>query len=349
MSNMNFHRHLLGLRIITLATAAVAGMPAWADPEVEGIDLVSAVRVDRTRFDYTYSLRVRGDARSYLDGTFTVSSIVNGTAVVKPLVAVGRIDAGEFLRTTDTFTIRQDRQVLFDKSNLRLTFNGQLLPASDSSRSGVPAVAGVELLEVRPIPGHSARTTAIQGPPTAGGSIGVRATLIGEIASATASMLSLDGALLASSSLIPFGAKGAHHGRFVVPASPFVLAIKVTGLNGSSVQWESKSFTPAPLTVRLMPESAVVRFSKPMQIQVEVISGGVNGDYNFSFRQLPPGFRVSNMNWTQFIHPGRSVLSVQITPPISGDPFSFHTLSLVVSPKSNPAVEHVSNLRLFLE
>jgi hypothetical protein len=104
-------------------------LPAWvvtAKPSIEGYDLVRSVRVDRTNFDYSYRIRVQGDGFTYTGATIEVASksIVTGTTVVKSTVNVGQLDAEEFVRTSDVFTIRQDRTRPLDPSALTFSFKG---------------------------------------------------------------------------------------------------------------------------------------------------------------------------------------------------------------------------------
>lgn len=347
-------RHLAArwrMALLAMLLPALCPLSA-ADPVVEGIDLVSSVRIDRTRFDYTYRLRVQGDGAGYTDGVFTVDTKpgVTGTRISKPNVAIGRIDAGEFLRSTDNFVLRQDRQVPFDRNDLVFTFNGRPAASSDPAALNRPAVGTVELLESRAVPGHSASTAPIQSSqPSFGQKIVARVALLGEVTSANYALRTEAGSTLAAGALTRATPDAAwFHAGFVVPAIPFMLTVNATGSSGHTTTWSSRTYTPIPLLVRLIPESAIVRFGKPAALHLEIESTTA-GTYDLSVLPLPAGFTAPAMRKTLHVPPGRMSVPVEIRPPAGGSAFTFHTISMSISRIGEQSPLQTLSVRLLLE
>jgi hypothetical protein len=110
--------------------AAVDGGPedlaASTDPPVLAIDstsfqLVSSERVGRTVFLYTYRVNVVNTGGDALNTRAVVSSSAATTVVTDGDVAFGDVAANGTVTSLDTFTIRQDRTVPFDPSQLTWT------------------------------------------------------------------------------------------------------------------------------------------------------------------------------------------------------------------------------------
>lgn len=126
--------------------AAFFGAPAvQAEPTVVGYELVSSTRVDRTRFDYRYRVRVQNAAPAYTNASFTVTSSVASTQVIEAVVAMGEVPANTSSLSTDTFTIRQDRLVAVNLAALAWRFSGVALPAGSllNGDPGAPAAAAL--------------------------------------------------------------------------------------------------------------------------------------------------------------------------------------------------------------
>jgi hypothetical protein len=111
--------------------------------------LVSSTRVDRTRFDYVYRIVVRNPGPAFAaDAIASVSSLSSATAVIDATVKVGDVAPLAEASSTDTFTIRQDRLIAFNPSNLKwnvLAFpvSGAVLPP-DPGTAGEVSLQGVD-------------------------------------------------------------------------------------------------------------------------------------------------------------------------------------------------------------
>lgn len=339
-------------RSVLIAALFVVSVTANAEPLVEGIDLVSATRVDRTRFDYTYALRMQGDSRGYEAASVSVQIApgVVGTTIVKPNVDIGRIDAGEFMRTSDVFVLRQDRQQPFNRANLKFTFNGRPAAVSTASNNSLPSIGPVALLERSPVPGHSATVAALHATdPVAGRTVLARASLFGPVASAEYSLRSRTGVLLAAGNLLRSTPESEwFYSSFVVPGEDFTLSILARAPAGQTVAWESKRYQPAPASLRLIPDSAILNFGKPMRVRLEYASASGAEQYDYELK-VPAGFTVSNSSGTVLATASPGVVNLTVTPPTSGAPFRFHTLTVQFRSKSNPAAIRSASLQVIVE
>lgn len=106
---------------------SITSLTAVAAPFVESYTLISSVRTGRTTFDYTYRPLIRVDSNSYRNASFTITSSNPATQIVKASINVGDLDAGNVVLAPDTFTIRQDRLVPFDRAALQFAFSGTMV------------------------------------------------------------------------------------------------------------------------------------------------------------------------------------------------------------------------------
>lgn len=91
--------------------------------------LVSSVRVGRTVFDYTYTVRATNNGTVALAGvTGGVTSAAATTVVTDGALAFGDLAPGASATTSDTFTIRQDRSAPLAAANLTITLAGTTGP-----------------------------------------------------------------------------------------------------------------------------------------------------------------------------------------------------------------------------
>ncbi len=122
-------RNALGLLLVTaLVLPAAQVWAASGDLTVTGTDVITSTRVSRTHFDYTLTIDVDNAAEALTNVTGLVSSTSTATEILEDTVVLGTIPANSQITSTDTFTIRHDRRVLFDPDVLVWTFSG--LPAN---------------------------------------------------------------------------------------------------------------------------------------------------------------------------------------------------------------------------
>lgn len=112
------------------ALAALAGLalvlPSLADAaaSVTGMQLVSTVRFDRTKYDYTYAITVANVSPALTAAKATVVSSAPATQIIKGTVDLGNLAAGATVTSVDTFTLRQDRTFSFNPASLAWTVTG---------------------------------------------------------------------------------------------------------------------------------------------------------------------------------------------------------------------------------
>jgi hypothetical protein len=322
---------------------------------VEGFDLVDSVRVDRTHFDYSYTLRVRGDARSYATGTFTVTSTAATSQIMKGGVAVGGVDAGSFVRTNDVFTVRQDRTVPLDTTALKFAFSGS--PTGVDPSASDPAavrIGQVAFLESGGRPLHEGSFPIASENPTAGANLILRANLFGSVANASFALIGASGQTLWQGALAAPNPAELASPRYVagvtVPAQPFRIRVVAIASNGHTVSWTSaKLFVPPAYSMAIAPAKGVLAQGESVATDIVLTSTTASGFYVIALI-LPAGFASSAGPWTIALAPGARVdLSTTITAPISGEPFRRYTIGVRAAPSGSPSDAQLTNVRVLIE
>ncbi|MCC5867740.1 MAG: VCBS repeat-containing protein [Gammaproteobacteria bacterium] len=120
---MSIRRVFVSIFVLVLALATAAAASAHGDAAASGLSvvertLVSEVRVGRTHVDYTYTISVQNTGPDRTGVVATVKSLSSATIIVDGEVVLGAVPGGATLLSNDTFTLRQNRLVLFDPANL---------------------------------------------------------------------------------------------------------------------------------------------------------------------------------------------------------------------------------------
>jgi hypothetical protein len=305
-----------------LQLLCVAGVSAA--PTVEGFDLVSSARVDRTTFDYSYRLRLRGDSTNYTSATITVAtkSIVSGSSVVKGVVALGQVDAGKFFQSTDVFVVRHNRLGAFDPRILTFSFSGTQAP----NPVGSARIGAVFFAENRGRPGHEG-TFKIQGKdPSAGASLWIAADVFDSPNSVSYRLRSTSGALFAQGSMHPFFGP-RYMAEISLPNAPFHLEIEANSSVGQTSRWATaKPFELAPFDLRLSPQSAAMRPGQAIALDVVISSATAAGEHAVSL-SLPAGFVAQTTSWVVHLTPGgTTTVRTLITAPLTPERMALSTL-----------------------
>lgn len=119
MSFKNICKHAISVLMVLALWASGAA----ADISIEKVTLQSKARVSRTDYLYTFTADA---ANSGTDASQVAAVLVSAsphTVVVDGTLSFGDIPAGQTVRSTDTFIIRQDRRYAFDASALNWTFD----------------------------------------------------------------------------------------------------------------------------------------------------------------------------------------------------------------------------------
>lgn len=323
-----------------------AAIGVQAAPRIEGVDLVSSTRVDRTKFDYKFAIRVRGDSKNYDAGSFTASINAPGSTLLSNAINVGQIDSGGFSRPTDTITVRHDRQFPFDRTKLLFSFAGKVSASSNPAMG--PTVGMVNFYEFGGRPGHEGGFPIRTENPIAGKTLRLQAAVFGDVNVAEYSIHDTAGTLLATGNLprawvdMPWFAVDV-----IIPSTNFTIEVKATGTDGKRNTWRSKPYTPQTFTARLEPASGIFNYGQVIQAKIIGTSTTASGEYIVSL--VRPGEFPGDIGpWTVTITPGQSfVILTQISAPPTGPSNSFHTLGVSYSPKLSPQNAQYSNLQFF--
>jgi hypothetical protein len=256
---------------------SAASPTASAAPFVESYTLVSSVRSGRTTFDYTYRPLVRVDSNSYRSATFVATSRNPATQVVKGSINLGDLDAGKVVLAPDTFTIRQDRLVPFDRAALDFSFSGTMV-SKDSGASGL-SVGKVAFLEQGGRPGHEVLLPIQGADPQAGQAMPVAVDIYGPaVSGATYRLLDSHGLPLASGPLSQNSDAPSTSPRYFakveVPNQPFKIEVSAVGQSASIFAWLSTLYTPTPTTLRIEPSTAILSKSQTIPVILRLASFG---------------------------------------------------------------------------
>lgn len=96
--------------------------PTLAAPVFDQLELVSTQRVSRFDFEYTYRVHVVNAEAAVTSVAAVVASASAATIIVDASLSFPDIDADASAVSTDTFTLRQDRRVLFQLESLQFDF-----------------------------------------------------------------------------------------------------------------------------------------------------------------------------------------------------------------------------------
>jgi len=102
-----------------------------ADFEISGYELVSQTRISRTTFDYNYRAILKNNSSTELTSAkATLSSLTTSVIVIDKEVTFPGTAINTASKSADTFTIRTDRAVQFNQSNLPWKIETTIGPVS---------------------------------------------------------------------------------------------------------------------------------------------------------------------------------------------------------------------------
>lgn len=337
---------LTSSRLIVGCLALISSFCVCATPSIEVGDLISTTRVDRTKFDYKFSVRVRGDSKNYDNATFMASIVAPGSTLLNNAVNIGHIDAGSFYRPADTITVRHDRQFPFDRKRLLFSFAGTVAASSDPAIG--PTISYVNFHELGGRPGHEGSFPILTENPVAGSTLTLQAALLGNINVAEYSIRDTSGNLLSTGNLPRAWADlPLFSVSLVIPSVKFTVEIKATGTDGKRNTWLSKLYTPQTFTARLEPASGIFRYGQTIQAKIIGTSTTAFGEYTVSLIR-PIDFPGNVGPWTVTVSPGQSfVIPMQIATPATGPNNTFYMFGLAYAPKANPQKVEYSNQQFF--
>lgn len=337
------------LRLLLVSVLMGQAAMVLAAPAVDGIILMESSRVDRTRFDYTYRLVVRGDALSYSGASMAVTSTSPSTVVTKSVVTLGELDAGATVRSTDSFIIRHDRTVPFDPASLKFTFSG--------SERAIDTVSGIRIgtVEFRAEAGRAGHESLLpiqQSSPTSGDSLNLSAAIDGEPTSVAYAFESASGATLTTGFLIrPAGSLlSRFNAQTIIPAQPFQIRLTAMSSGGAATTWKSaRTYTPSAVRLVLEPQTGLMTKGSTVPATITISSVTVSG-WRKVWLVLPTGFSSSSGGWDVLLTPGQQVvLQTNISAPSSGPSFRPFVLGVAMGATNALANALFSDVTVLVE
>lgn len=347
---MNRRRYLSCVATMAL-TAWCTSLPVLGEPYVEGLDLVSTVRSNRTTSDFIYRLKIRADSTSYTGALFTVTSTAAATVVIDGAVNIGDLDATRFVRPVDTFTLRQDRTVPFNPSALQFSFAGVAATGSNSA-AGV-SFGPLQFMEQGGRPYHEG-SFAIQGDnPVAGANIALAATIFGNVTAASYRFISSSGQTLAQGALSRYPQDLIASPRFVsivsVPLEPFRVEIDAIGANSQNSLWRTSLYSPPQAGLEIRPATGLLTKGQEIPVVLRIRSSTATGPYSLRLL-LPAGFTGPTGPWVVTLSPGQTLdVSTMLTTPAMGANVTRYTLAAEAVAADSTQVPASASLSVIVE
>lgn len=318
-------------------TQAETGTASY--PEAERLNLVATSRVNRTQFDYTFVLTVRGNTKNYTSGSFIATTDAPGTIVIDGAVNTGSIEAMRSVRPADTITLRQDRQFEFDKSRLKFSFTGVIADSSIASTG--PSFGKVAFYRESGRAGHAAILPIRSENPVAGDTLYILAAIMGDATSATYKVSDLIGQQLKSGTLARPNASGDKFSTEIqVPSVPFQIDIIATNANGIQKSWRSNPYHPSTIALKITTALGIFDPGTPLNTILEITSSTASGPQKVSL-QLPEGLASTRQQWDVAVTPGQKVTIPVLIDTSKAAGQSAYNLVAAIASTTNPGLPAV--------
>lgn len=115
------------------STACLMNAAYALDLNVVTLTKLSETRVDRTNYDYVFSVTVQNGSQAVANASQTLTAVGTGSSIIDGNVELGNLVAGEQITPTDTITIRHNRSLPFNQSALVWSASGTVASSSASS------------------------------------------------------------------------------------------------------------------------------------------------------------------------------------------------------------------------
>ena len=316
------------LVLITVVTSVHAQLDRT--PNIVQFEQTGAVRVDRTRYDYTYVLHVKGTSQNIGNGEFVVTSKVPYTQVLDGSSKLAAVDAGRLIRSNDVIVVRHDRTYPFSFANLQVAFSGQ--PVAEVP--GQITIGAIEFLELAGRAGHEGYLEIQSNTPVAGKPLQLRATIAGGATAATYSLINQQGQTIANGDLVnPWTGQFDFVGFLQVPSVPFSIRVDARDNGGRTASYQTSALTPAPTQTQFKVKNGVFDFGQHITGQLRVF--GPSGSMQSVKLLLPEGFTTVQGSWSLPV-PRSGILEIpfDITTPGKGDRPKFYDLMVVTNGSS---------------
>ncbi len=126
----------------------IATSAAALDLNVVTLNKLSETRVDRTNYDYVFSVTVKNGSKAVTNAAQMLTAVGTGSSIIDGNVAIGNLAANEEVTPEDTITIRHNRSLAFNQSALVWNASGTEVSSSSSASSAANPVLFSEFFNV---------------------------------------------------------------------------------------------------------------------------------------------------------------------------------------------------------
>ena len=348
----------LGLRFahVLFALISIISAQAFAEPSVQGIDRILKTIVSHNIVQYTYVLRINVDASSYTDSAFTVTTTNPDIVIVQNKVQLGNIDAGSFVRTTNSFSIRHNITKPFNWQDLVFKFEGKVAGISgDALDEATPQIGPVTFLELAGRPGHEGYYPIKSATPPSGKKVFLRATIFGQPTDPRYQFIDSNEQVLLEGQLFNTGDEEFKSPNYVaevtIPDEPYRIKIVVNNADNSELAVNSfRTFTPATYAVNLSTNKTLLKRGKYGVLKIALSSPVQTGRLIVELI-LPDGLTglsrngrtSSRVKWSLILQPDQlKVLKSLLRADERLEPFTTYTATVITYFKDQPDIRQVS-------
>jgi hypothetical protein len=274
----------------------LAPFAARAAPSVTTYELVSSARADRTRFDYTYRVRMLNDGGELRNVRGQVASTSAATQIIDAQVSFGDVAAGAPAASQDTFVLRQDRTVAFNLGALQWTITGDPPPPpppppEEEFTLEPIRVTRLEVVELGGRPEHEVHEAVDGSLVSFNGPAQALVVASGSLENAALQAVNSSGAVLSSIPLTPRFAKPGgldHVGTFTRPTVPFRLRLTGQRTGGASFEFLSRQYNVSNVYVGVLAPISWVAPGTAVQFPAQVLNLGPAATFRVTTTQAAP-------------------------------------------------------------
>lgn len=301
-------------------------------PDIVQFEQISAVRVDRTKYDYTFALHIKGTSQNIRDAEFVVTSKLPYTQVSDGSSKLLSIDAGRLIRSSDVIVVRHDRTYPFNFSNLQVAFSGQ--PVAEAA--GQITIGAIDFLELAGRAGHEGYLEIQTSAPAAGRQLLLRATIAGGATAARYSLFDLQGRAISSGDLSnPWTGQLYFVGFVQAPSVPFSIKVEASDYSGRATSYQTSAYVPSSAQIQLKVKNGAFEYGQHITGSVRVY--GPPGSMLPVKLLVPEGFTAAPGSWSVPVPSSGTVeVPFDVATSNTGDRAKFYDL-VVVSNGSSAA------------
>lgn len=292
-------------------------------PEVVHLEQVASTRVDRTQYDYTFALHVRGSGIDITNGQLNLRAVGEGSTVRDGAAAFVSLNAGRYQVLADTITIRHDRTKPFDASKIAFDFTGTIATQATTGASA-PRIASVSFSAFGGRSGHEGYFKINSSEPMAGQQLELTVAIRGAESTAAYQLLTTGGAVISGAALThPYVDRDEHIAIVDVPNQDFVVAVVATAPDGARTNWTSDVFRPRRQFAEFVSYGGAP-FIRGQDVVGEIVVGPAPGGSTTEISLvLPTGFSAAQSKWLLLPTTTVTRIPVRIATPTQIPPFTF--------------------------